>query len=187
MSAKTIDQTRAAIDALLARLNIKYSATFVPQSVSRNAAEPRPCLNWVITLQGPKGPPMLVQYMQGIGHVPDYPSTFGRETYEQREKRLAYERAAETGRSPKYWRNFGIVLTAPLPVPHASEIIYSLLMDDPRNQTFDEWCQEYGMDTDSRKAEESYRQCCRQTQDAQRIFGNEVLNEARLILEDYCT
>lgn len=88
---------RPELDAALAALNIEYTAVFVPQSASRNSAEKTPSLNWRVTVRRtrpgyPPGSPMVEtiaeDYMQGIGHVPGIPQTWGRgETREVREHR----------------------------------------------------------------------------------------------------
>jgi hypothetical protein len=40
------------------------------------------------------------------------------------------------------------------------DVLYSLVLDASAwRMTFDEWCSEYGFDTDSRKAHASYMQC----------------------------
>lgn len=51
--------------------------------------------------------------------------------------------------------------TAPEP-PSLDGVVYALVMDAMgvrHGQTFEEWASEYGMDSDSRKAEKMYNQC----------------------------
>lgn len=44
-------------------------------------------------------------------------------------------------------------------------------------RSFEEWCSEYGYDEDSRKAERTYNACSEQSQELQRILGDEAYNE----------
>jgi hypothetical protein len=44
--------------------------------------------------------------------------------------------------------------------PQVADVIYSLVMDSPAaDTTFEDWCSEFGYDTDSRKALETYLLC----------------------------
>ncbi len=44
--------------------------------------------------------------------------------------------------------------------PQFKDVLWSLYMDSTSaDQPFDDWCADYGMDTDSRKAEASYNAC----------------------------
>jgi hypothetical protein len=43
---------------------------------------------------------------------------------------------------------------------------------------FEDWCQEYGYDTDSRKAERTWNAVQKQTRQLERLLGPELLEEA---------
>src|SRR5690606_33602845 len=44
----------------------------------------------------------------------------------------------------------------PVP-PHAADVLHSLILDSAAaDQTFESWCDEFGYDSDSRKAEATY-------------------------------
>jgi hypothetical protein len=47
-------------------------------------------------------------------------------------------------------------------------------------RSFDDWCSEYGYDTDSRKAERIYATCTRQTASLKRLLGDDAAYEALL-------
>jgi hypothetical protein len=57
--------------------------------------------------------------------------------------------------------------------------------DDADGMAFEEWAAEFGYDSDSRKAEETYHACVKQTRDAMRVISRDVLAQARIVLEDY--
>lgn len=183
----THDEKRAAVAALLTRERVEYTAVFVPQSASRNSGEKQPTLNWRVTLRhlspidGQVTHSMALDYSQGIGHVPGYPHFVGRMTIDAKERVRLFDLSAETGRYP----GPGAILTKPLPPPHAADVLHSIVMDNPHEETFECWAQELGYDTDSRKAEAIYRACIEQTRAAERVFGRAVLQELATILEDY--
>lgn len=54
--------------------------------------------------------------------------------------------------------------------PTAEEILNCVAMDYSE-EDFEDWCGEYGYDTDSRKAEKVYKACKKQTKDAKRLLG----------------
>ena len=69
--------------------------------------------------------------------------------------------------------------------PQLIDILYCLIADsDALDYTFEEWCDNLGYDTDSRKAEHTFRLCCDQTKQIKRLLGDdfEAVQEA---LQDY--
>ena len=58
--------------------------------------------------------------------------------------------------------------------PTASAVVDSLLLDsEARDQTFDEWCDGFGYDTDSRKAEAMYKACAKTGLLLARLLGSD--------------
>lgn len=58
----------------------------------------------------------------------------------------------------------------------AAEVLECLCLDASGYEnadSFEDWCGEYGYDTDSRKAEATYRQVERQTEGLRRLLGND--------------
>jgi hypothetical protein len=179
MSTET-DNMRDLVAAVLAREGIEYKAAFVPQSLSRHSGEKDRTLNWRCTFSKkspvdgqyfPNGT-MAIDYSQGIGHIPvmllgynpPRAGTVGRDDIVQR--------ITETGIG--------------LPKPAVADIVYCLVVDSTDDHgSFEEWASDYGYDTDSRKAEETYNACRKQTRDAVRVFGARVLAELATILRDY--
>lgn len=157
-----VDENAETRAQFIASLGIKYTARFVPQANSRNRNEKDPSLNWLVTLEA-NGQKIETDYMQGIGHVPGRPQHFDR-TIAGQEERKAFDSAAQTGKYPsaRFGRQWNLNAWAmkPLPEPTLESVLYSLVMDaSARDYTFEEWASEYGYDTDSIKAEASYRAC----------------------------
>jgi hypothetical protein len=173
----TNEERLTAIEAL----GLTYSsAEFVPQSKSRNAGEKEPSLNWRVMLKR-NGVEIVTDYMQGIGYLPKFgalPNT----QYEYDAWRLA----AEHGKLPKV-TSYGASLTSiELERPNVLDVLYSLTMDaDAIDYAFDEWCANYGYDTDSRKAEATYKECLQIAIKLRRMVGDEGLHTLRAIFADY--
>lgn len=176
----THDERREAI----VKLGIEYTAEFIPQSKSRNAGEKALSLNWRVTLKR-AGADIVTDYMQGIGHHP---------TYQLAQKRgwlptslwldEQYRTSVESGTyrtDPNAF--YG---GAKLPAPDLLDVLYSLTMDaDAIDYSFDEWCANYGCDTDSRKAEATYNKCLAIAIKLRRMVGDEGLATLRAVFSDY--
>ena len=183
--SEEFQKMRDAVAAVLKREGIEYVPVFVPQSMSRKSAEKTPSINWRITLKRKTEKAvdltMAIDFTQGIGHIP------GRSVSQSRTVDVQMDewRAAEKGeydpnRSSPYRK-----LPVPVPAPHVADILHCIVLDDPGGQSFEEWASNFGYDTDSRAAEDIYRQCVKQSRDARRLLGNAVLAELATILEDY--
>jgi hypothetical protein len=160
------EKAKAYCDALIAG-GLSYGVEFVPQSKSRNADKKEPSLNWRVTISK-NGRTLSTDYMQGVGHLPNYSHAFAnlvvydaavRDACEHGKSRLrdgqknGYDAA---GGEP--WAGRG---AKPIPPPTLGEVLYCLVLDSdvidyPR---FEEWAENCGYDADSRSAEKIYRQC----------------------------
>jgi len=171
--SKEIEENVAAI---LAREGVKYDAVFVPQSLSRNSAEKARTINWCVTFTRGKES-MAFDYMSGSGNIPGYvhgrTSAHTAANYEASEKGV-YAKPGQFQRPKR------------VPAPAAVGVVYSLVMvDDTHGAAFEDWALELGYDTDSRKAEEVFRACEKQTRDNVRVFGRALLEELATALQDY--
>lgn len=58
--------------------------------------------------------------------------------------------------------------------PKLDDVLYSLLLDSTAIEySFDEWCGEFGYDTDSRKAEKLYKECLKVSEKFHKLLGEE--------------
>lgn len=174
------NETRAAVDALLAQHGVTMSATFVPQSASRHSQEKDRTLNWRIAFKRvSNGASFAIDYSQGVGHIPkiigkSYPMEMQAREWEASEKGRYQARANSS------------FATKPLPPPSAANILYCITSDASCiDDTFEDFCANLGYDTDSRKAEAIYNACRAQTRDAQRVLGRDLLDAAAKLLEGY--
>lgn len=63
--------------------------------------------------------------------------------------------------------------------PTAADVLYCLASDarGVEHATFEDFCSEYGYDTDSRKAERLYEACKRTSKQMRDLFGDETFEE----------
>lgn len=180
-----------SLDALIASLNLKYKAEFVPQSESRNSNEKNPSLNWKVTVGN-----LTTDYMQGIGHAPDYEQGFTQDGW----KTKYYKKVAETGKYRSSKRKMGNGRTdwfdavessfgnwKPLPMPALKDVLYSLVMDASvlDYSGFESSASEYGYDTDSKKAEGIYKDCLSIALKLRNLIGEDKLRELQTAFQDY--
>lgn len=164
--------TRIQIDSVLGHNAVECASIFIPQSMSRNSDAKEHTLNWRVSFRR-NGQILTVDYQQGIGHVPGY--KVPRTLYD--EKQLG--KPWETG---KFGGPYG---RRDLPKPHPADVLYSIVMDDPHEEAFENWAGNFGYSTDSRKAEAIYRACIEQTRSAERVLGRKLLDEIAALLQDY--
>lgn len=72
--------------------------------------------------------------------------------------------------------------------PKLTDVVYSLLMDGSAYfdaATFEDWCDEYGYDTDSRKAETIWKTCDEIGRNLARAFTLQELGELREAASNY--
>ena len=70
--------------------------------------------------------------------------------------------------------------------PAAADLLYSLQIDaETCEQSFDSWCSEYGYDTDSRKALETYLLCQQNGMKYNQLFSRQQREAIAEMLQDY--
>lgn len=174
------------LDNLIASLPISYSAVFIPQSKSRNADEKSNSINWKITLTATPARTLTTDYMQGIGHIPNYQKIV---PFNSRRTIAvdAFEKlASEKGRAGYSLDGSGM-LAKPLPAPLLKDVLYSLIMDSSvlDHPSFESWAGDFGYDVDSRKAEETYKACLNIALQLKSILGADKMAELQAAYQDY--
>ncbi len=78
-------------------------------------------------------------------------------------------------------------LTKGLPVkPRAADVLDSLVLDSAALDTsFEYWCSDYGYDSDSIKAFDTYRACCDTGKKLRSVFTQEQIQTLRDMLQDF--
>lgn len=153
-----MNERETQIAEVLEKYSLGINAQFIPFSISRNAKEKDPSLNWHITLTYKGKPFHEVDYYKGCGHCTMY-KLYGmtRDDYNT----MAAE--CETGYAAKVHLSGRVVKVYPLTqiLPTAIEVFYCVLLDSEviNYSTFEEWASYCGYNSDSRKAERTYRAC----------------------------
>lgn len=174
----------AELKTFVNSLGLEYSATFVPQSASRNSAEKNRSLNWRVSIRSQRGAGTTIatDYMQGIGHIPKDPQVTAHHKGARRDCIMIdeYERqCAETGK-------YGMGNHKTIPAPALLEVLYGLVLDsDADEYSFEAWADNLGYDTDSRKAESVYNACREIGQKLRLMLGAENLAKLRELFQDY--
>ena len=172
------DATPEEREVALKALGLSLEAVFVPLSQSRNAFigkrdEMRIAdlsLNWRVTLSKDGRTIIETDYGQGIGHAPSYKQ--GTNSFADFD---LMRKEAETGRTGKFGNGW-------LKKPTLTEVCYSLALDAQSGQeSFEDFCGEFGYDPDSRKAEATWRACA----DVYAKLGARVTAQISKIVEWY--
>lgn len=70
--------------------------------------------------------------------------------------------------------------------PCAASVLYSVIMDSTATeQSFADWCSEFGYDTDSRKAMDLYLLCQANSDKLHRVFNPQQVADLRDLLDEY--
>ena len=70
--------------------------------------------------------------------------------------------------------------------PEVASVLHSLTLDaQALNQSFTDWCAEFGYDDDSISAFDTYRACCENGKKLQKVFSRSTLDKLEEILQDY--
>lgn len=180
-------------DDVIASLGLTVESMFVPFSQSRNA-KPGPdgklwqSLNWRVTLKRNGRDVMTADYAQGAAHCPSYgkpvPAAFNRPKRMWPDLAIAQE--IETGCAVDVhtwgWRD-----GANIEGPKTADVLSSLISDASAmdHADFESWAAEYGYDTDSRSAENTYRACLETGLKLRAAIGDEGFRQLQEVLQDY--
>lgn len=179
---------RKEIEQVIAGLGLTATYKFIPWSQSRNKAEKYPSLNYEVTLRHDNRDVLTTDYMMGSGHAPAYKCRRADKWLTEQ----AIKSECETGRKCTHiseaanTAGYVVANKGPEIFPELIDVVYSLQMDaDTIDYTFESWCNEFGYDTDSRKAEAIYNQCVQIAIKLRQAIGEDGLNKLRDAYQDY--
>lgn len=111
-------------------------------------------------------------YKCGIGHIEKKPFAGPDPKPTYRKGTTAYEQWINEAFHPKK--------------PKISDIIYSILMEsEAASMSFNEWCGDFGYDTDSMKAFKTYQACCEEGEMLRKAFTNDQIQVMKIALDGY--
>lgn len=158
-----------AVDLYLSEIDVSYSAAHVVLTTDENK-----WLHdvWAISFARAQKPALTSAYKTGIGH------------------RILTAAERQYGKARERLRNstsLGWVRKRTLPKkPFAACVLHSLLLNaDSGNMLFEEFCANFGYDTDSRKAFAVYEACQKVEADLRRFLSRAEREKLAELLADY--
>ncbi len=171
----------AHIDKLAADLGLSCTAEFIPTPNQPGS----PSLHWTVTVHRGRAS-MSLPYSAGCAHaVIKNPSNVpeGSPSWN-----AAVRVACEEGRIIRLRLGGGMSPGGyPQPGPSLRDVLYALVMDSSVLESggFEDWADELGFDTDSRKAESTYRACIDQSLKFRQLVADEGLKQLQTAFQDH--
>jgi len=135
---------------------------FIPQTFPAGTASKDLGMKWLVTVMH-KGKALLAtDYTQGVAHCPSYPKGMWGRRLTQHE----YDNILRDCASPQPKGGPKEPLTALWCIARDCQGVM-------QTGTFEDWADEFGFDTDSRKAEATYNECVRQNLKLKQAIGDE--------------
>lgn len=167
---KSLSDTETAVQNYLDSIGIKVSTVYCGETV-RDANWQ--CDAWRITVAAGKVSHTF-EYYTGLGHRVDNVTA-----------KLARVALKNVSKNSIAWRD-GVLNNQITVYPAVAGLLYSLQFDAGAcEQSFDYWCSEYGYDTDSRKALETYLLCQQNAGKYNQLFSREQREIIAEMLQDY--
>lgn len=177
-------------EMILDAMGVTMCAAFVPQSASRNAGEKENTLNWRITLsRNGRQISKPLDYSQGAAHCPAYSQPYaGTETTPHSRdgwKHRAVAQECESGKRAIY-RAGHIATGGALPPPDLQDVFHCLLSDSSAIDAggFEDWCSDYGYNSDSIKAKATYDACVGTHTVLRAAFTSRELEQLHVLFQD---
>lgn len=181
MNTDTQPENTDELQTFIDKLGIEYNADFIP---ARQTDRPDQ-INWQVALRVNKNW-VRVHYSQGVGHLPGYKQTIGRQCIADsvRQKDIISE-GIQHGNALKFSRN-GFPSRKKLEKPSIKDILYSLVSDaDALQYIFEDWVGMFGYDTDSMKAKAVYDACIAEGISLRNMIGQGNINKLNELFQDY--
>lgn len=169
----------AAIEAL----GLTVESVFVPFSQSRNKDNEYKSLNWQVTLKRKGLTVITTDYSAGEGHCPANALTW----FSPSEKAKALSSECELGKVQLQNDKHRLWGQGKAIKPDTVDVIYSLFMDSDvlEHSSFEDWANTFGYETDSRKAEATYRDCLAIALKLKAAISETGLEQLREAFQDY--
>jgi hypothetical protein len=192
MNTATDTTPRQKLEAFMAEHKLTIDAVFVPLSHSRNAGGKWRSLNWRVTLKRDGREVLTTDYSAGEAHAPAYSWKADNKSGIPRHIRDAAI-ADECEQGVAMSKPFGSFVehkahaTRKRIDPDVVSVFWSMLQDSDVIDAggFEDWASNFGYDTDSRKAEATYRACLDNALKLRAALGDVVLNAGREAAQDF--
>jgi hypothetical protein len=188
------NESKQAILDILAKHTLTLNFKHIPTRYTKDEDGRGPWLKFSVDVLHRGTAILTTTYSMGIGNVPSYMRAvnhLGCELYLPLNIIGEAEVAVElrTGKSTYKILDNGKLSTPVKPYnlqPDELDVWYSLILDgEADSMTFETWCDNYGYDSDSRKAEATYNQCVAIGKTLRLAIGSEELEKLRVAFYDY--
>ncbi len=117
------------------------------------------------------------EFSTGLGH---------RKPDESLMAKMSAHSLAKVSKRMRAWENHYKRFPDKPVAPHEADVLHSMILDSSAvDQSFASWCDEYGYDSDSRKAESTYRACQENADKLSRVFSRAEIAALSEALQDY--
>ena len=177
---QNFSETEIKVNAILDDFGIEYSAQYIGETVKDNDWK---CDEWRCTFRNASGKSESFEYFTGLGH-----RVVNKAKLKQHKARYS---GAQYQPAPNPRSIMGAEIAKSLESckvpsnPAAAGVLYSLL-DNGAEYNFIDWCDNFGYDSDSIKALNSYNVCCTEDRQIKSVIGTgAILQDLRTALENY--
>lgn len=166
MKKATLSEQEQAVEAWVLAQEITYEVRYTGPTERHGWKAD----SWVFSFKREGWPPLEFEYSTGLGHRTPAPKpTDGGPP--PRRNTLMWERL-EAQRQPQ--------------VPAVAGVLNSLLLDfSSTEQPFEDWCADFGYDSDSRKGLDTYLECQQNGVKLRKLLAGTKSQELEKLLEDY--
>lgn len=85
-----------------------------------------------------------------------------------------------------YFTGLGHRKAGKVKAPTAADVLYSLILDSSAgDQSFNDWCADYGYSNDSLSALNTYQACCKTSEELRKMFSPDVRKAVADAVQDY--
>jgi len=175
-------EARAAVEAIVKQAGVTFTAVY--RGLDPNAmGGSHPMDQWSITLAD-KNLSEKFDYFTGLGHRAE-PTEYDKMTARYSLHGVTLKDIAQRTICGRRYLAHLETLRKPK-APHIADVLHSLVMDSSAvGQSFSSWCDDFGYDKDSRKAESIYRSCQENSDKIHRLFGHTNMAALAEALQDY--
>jgi len=172
------DSIRAAVSAILESAEVTFSAIYRGERKGAlGGTHSMDKWDCAFTLRDGRAAHEEFEYFTGLGH---------RKPHASKMAKISARSLAKVSKRMLAWEQHYKKWPDQPQQPHAADVLHSLIMDaSAAEQTFESWCNEYGYDTDSRKALATYEACQQNADKLRRVFSRDVLAQLAEALQDY--
>lgn len=166
-------EIESAVNDLLSTASIEFVAVYMGETAKAWSGDNKPNImdQWQVKFRSP-GKEISEFYFTGLGH----------------RQATAIGKTRPESKFPKNtngYADWAKMYVKPVK-PSSAGVLYSLLTDaGAMHESFNDWCDNYGYDSDSITAFRTYQDCCEIGKKLCQIFTKDEADKLREMLQDY--